>query len=319
MDDNDSNFFDTKSPLILDKEIDTSLDNPLVLNDENNSSPDKKYEMLGIKDLINIKYLTTDKLSSSISKNCLNDSDFTFIKDSTQKINNDIKEKTILINTSIENQTKELESLYLEKKLLDQNKVQSDIINNQQKLLDNYKKNINEFKFNIGNVKKELNKNIYYNKNLFKNNNKLKSTINHYIENNKKLEDTVSKLKIVNAERTLTPEQINVMNDKIKFYQEENIRLSSELNTVQNNYTTIKANFTKVEIEKNNIYKQIQELNSSLIKTNVVGTPFVKEVINEDSINSKVLNDISNKNLEEEQKTSELNSDLDDEINDIFK
>ena len=108
------------------------------------------------------------------------------------------------------------------------------------------------------------------------------------------------------------------MNNKIEFYQEENVRLSSEINSVQTKYETIKSNFNEVELEKNNIYKQIQELNNSLIKNNIVGTPFVKEIIKEDSINSKVLNDITNNNLQENKKTSEQNKDLDDEITDIF-
>ena len=87
---------------------------------------------------------------------------------------------------------------------------------------------------------------------------------------------------------------------------------------MQNNYKRIKDNFAKLEHEKNNIYKQIQELNNSLIKNNVVGTPFVKEIIEEDSINSKVLNDISNKNFDEENEKSNEKNKLDDNINDIF-
>ena len=59
-------------------------------------------------------------------------------------------------------------------------------------------------------------------------------------------------------------------------------------------------------------------INNSLIKNNVVGTPFVKEIIEEDSINSKVLNDISNKNLDEENEKSNEKNKLDDNINDIF-
>ena len=73
-----------------------------------------------------------------------------------------------------------------------------------------------------------------------------------------------------------------------------------------------------MEYEKDNIYKQIKELNNSLTKNNIVGTPFAKELVEEDSINSKVLNDISNNNLQDEKKKNEEKTDLDDEINDIF-
>ena len=108
------------------------------------------------------------------------------------------------------------------------------------------------------------------------------------------------------------------MTNKINFYQEENIRLSSKIIIIQKDYKSIKNNFTEVVNEKNNIYKQIKELNNSLIKNNIVGTPFLKEKIKEVSINSKVLNDISNKNLVDEKKRIEIDKDLNEQINDIF-
>ena len=81
----------------------------------------------------------------------------------------------------------------------------------------------------------------------------------------------------------------------------------------------IKALTSEVELEKNNIYKQIKELNNSLIKTNVIGTPFVKDIVKEDSINSKVLNEISNTNFYEENKAKEKIKNLEDKISDIFE
>ena len=81
----------------------------------------------------------------------------------------------------------------------------------------------------------------------------------------------------------------------------------------------IKSNFDTVEKSKNDIFKQIKDLNNSLTSNNIVGTPFVKEILSEDSINSKVLNDISKKNIEEEQIEQNITDDLDREINDIFK
>ena len=56
-----------------------------------------------------------------------------------------------------------------------------------------------------------------------------------------------------------------------------------------------------------------------MTKTNIVGTPFIKKIVEEESINSKVLNDIKNKNLQDEEIKSEKNTDLDQEINNIFK
>ena len=67
------------------------------------------------------------------------------------------------------------------------------------------------------------------------------------------------------------------------------------------------------------IFKKIQNLNNSITNTNVIGTPYLKEHFQENSINSKVLNDITNKNLKDEKIKPKENKDLDDQINNIFK
>ncbi|MDA7594261.1 hypothetical protein N8717_04790, partial [Candidatus Pelagibacter sp.] len=105
--------------------------------------------------------------------------------------------------------------------------------------------------------------------------------------------------------------------DQIIFYQSDNSRLSSEIINIQKKYETIKNNFNQVDKEKNNIFKQIQDLNYSLTRNNIVGTPFDREIIEEDTINSKVLNDISKVNSDDNKK-SNIDEDLDKEINDIF-
>ena len=303
MDDKDKDFVDLNIPLFLNKEI--------------NSNLNIRDEILKIKNLIKVKYLTNKKAVVSKIKNSL-DNDFTSFKNAAAKINHDIKENTLLINNSIKNQEFELKQLYQEKKLLNQNKMQSDIINNQQKLRYNYKKNINDLKFNLNKVEKKLEENIFSNKTSEINNKELKNTISRYVIHNRKLQNNINQLKIDYPETSLTTVQINEMHNKIQFYQEENVRLSGDINSVQKKYETIKNNFNEIELEKNNIYNQIQELNNSLIKNNIVGTPFVKETIKEDSINSKVLNDITNDNLQKNKKESEHNKDLDDEITDIF-
>ena len=62
----------------------------------------------------------------------------------------------------------------------------------------------------------------------------------------------------------------------------------------------------------------IIKLKNSLIKTNIIGTPFVKEILEEDSINSKVLNDISNNNSQDKKEDDEKIN-LDKDIKDIFE
>ena len=303
MNENDNLFFNSDIPLVLYNEVNPSLN----INNE----------ILKINQLIKIKYLTNKNVSPLKEKPYF-DSDFISIKNTTNKINDSINEKTLLINNSINVQENELKLLYEEKKLLDQNKIQSDIINHQQILLDNYKKNTNDLKFNSINIQKKLEETIHLNKILKINNNELKNSINRYISNNRKLQDTINKLKLDYTKPKLTSEQVEELNNKVKFYQQENLRLSNELISLQNNYSIIKSNFTELELQKNNIYKQIQELNNSLINDNVLNAPSIKEIVKNNSITSSVSDLISNNNIQQDTNTSKLKKDLDDEINNIF-
>ena len=115
MDDKDKVFFDPSIPLILEKEINNPLvlnkeiDHPLVLNKEIDLSPNlknsKNNEILKIKDLVKLKYLSSEKVEKKLIRDDLV-KDFASIKDSAKKISSDIREKTILINDSINNQKK---------------------------------------------------------------------------------------------------------------------------------------------------------------------------------------------------------------------
>ena len=108
---------------------------------------------------------------------------------------------------------------------------------------------------------------------------------------------------------------------QIKFYQDENTRLSNMIINIKKDYELIKNNFNEVEIEKDNIYKKVKELNNSFTKNNVIGTPFVKKSFVEDSINAKILNDISVLNLKKDEieiDEKKDTTDLDKQINNIF-
>ena len=49
---------------------------------------------------------------------------------------------------------------------------------------------------------------------------------------------------------------IEDLENKVKYYQHDNSRLSNEVVTIQNKYEMIKNNLTNVEDEKNKIFKQ---------------------------------------------------------------
>ena len=286
------------------------LNIPLTLNNEIKLESNKKINILKINHLLKLKYLRN-------TKNILNN-DFDSIKNTAKKIEYDIKEKTSLINETIKNQEIELKKLYNEKELLNQNNIQSDIINNQQKLIGDYKKNNIELKFNLNEIKKKLDKNLLDNRKFSINNNELKNTITRYVSHNKKLQENINQLK-KKYSQSLTVSQINEITSKTKFYQEENVRLSSEIITLKENYEKIKRNFTDSENEKNNIFKQIHELNNSLIKNKSIPTYLDKDIIKNEYIESKISNDVEDKNLSKLKKTPQKDEELDDKINNIFK
>jgi len=111
--------------------------------------------------------------------------------------------------------------------------------------------------------------------------------------------------------------ELDEANKKIKFYQDENVRLSSQLKDTEKKYEIINDNFNNNEKEKNVIFKQIQELNNSLHKNNIFGTPFIKNINKETIVNSKFLDEIAENNLKE-TKTSDKADDLNILVKNIF-
>tara|TARA_B110000046_G_C12926181_1_gene369364 strand:- start:109 stop:714 length:606 start_codon:yes stop_codon:yes gene_type:complete len=197
------------------------------------------------------------------------DKNFLDIKNTTLELENSIKEQELKLTSTINNDEDKLKQLSDKKILFDKNKIQADILKNQQFLIDEYKRNVNRLNLELTETQK-------------------------------------------------TNQELSISNDKIKFYQDDNIRLSSQVNDFQKKYETIKNNFNEVEKEKNVIFNKIKELNNSLLKNNIIGTPFLEKKIEEDTINSKVLNDISENNLND-NKNSDKDIDLDVTVNDIFK
>jgi len=90
--------------------------------------------------------------------------------------------------------------------------------------------------------------------------------------------------------------EIEEKNKMIKFYQDENVRLSSELLSSENKNTMIKVSLSDIETEKAKISDKIKELSKSIDeKTNIVSTSFKKENL---EISEK-LNDKEQRSLDE--------------------
>ena len=326
------------------------LNSPLTLRDVSDQSPEQTFKnaILKINDLIKTKYSLVKKEENKINNQVVKN--FIDIKRSAGQLNNNIKQQTLQIKNSIESQKTELKKLYDEEIIFDQNKrneLHVSIISSQKTLIEDYKEKNYQLTLNLKNSEKRV---LEIDRSFKSNNAELKNTLSRYIANYKKLQEKlnlvneskkdfneifldkskrdemISKIKFyqdentrLSNEKSLDTSKKDEMISKIKFYQDENTRLSSEIINFKKKYETIKNNFTDVENKKNNIFKKVKELNNSLIKNNIIGTPFVKETVVEDSINSKILNDITDTNLKKEKEKTEQNNNLDDQISNIFK
>jgi len=265
-----------------------------------------KDEILKINDLIKDKF-HLPKLDQNIKDK------FLYIKKATFELKNDFQDQSLKISSSIKKQEDEIFNLS------EKNNIQSDILENQKLLIETYKNNKNQLQSYTLELEKKLAEQKSSNRSFLVNNIELKSTLSRFIKHNKNLQKDISRLKHIESDSLMYKSRSEEMSNQIKFYQEDNVRLSNEIINIQKKYQMIKGNLASSEKVKEDIFKQIKDLNNSLTKTNIVGTPFVKKISEEESINSEVLNDIKNKNLKDEKIKSEKNIDLDEEINNIFK
>jgi len=283
----------------------TNHHSPLASNNDNEKLIIKD-EILKINDLIKDKF-HLPKLDQNIKDKFLD------IKKATFELKNDFQDQSLKISSLIK---KEENQIY---NLSEKNNIQLEIFENQKQLIETYKNNKNQLQSYTLELEKKLTEQKSSNRSFLVNNTELKSTLSRFIKHNKNLQKDISRLKHIESDSLMYKSRSEEMSNQIKFYQEDNIRLSNEIINIQKKYEMIKSNLASSEKVKEDIFKQIKDLNNSLTKTNIVGTPFVKKIVEEESINSKVLNDIKNKNLKDEKIKSEKNTDLDEEINNIFK
>ena len=161
---------------------------------------------------------------------------------------------------------------------------------NQEKLnADN-----NDLKINLKEIQLNLDKSSLKNRSFEINNNEIKNTISRYIINNKKLQ-----VKINLLEDTKNLESENEIK-KVKFYQDENVRLSSELLLAKKNNEYMKENLNNIQIEKEKISSKIKELNKSIEgKSNIISSSFNNKLADESKKDINKLNDTEQKNLDE--------------------
>jgi hypothetical protein len=151
-----------------------------------------------------------------------------------------------------------------------------------------------KLRINLKEQEANLEVSLEKNKSFEINNSELKNTISRYIVNYKKLQEKVTLLG--NSKNLELEDEIK----KVKFYQDENIRLSSELLLVRKKNETIKVNLNDIELEKQKISNKIKELSNTITgKSNVISPNIIKEIPGEAQKDIKKLNDKEHKNLDE--------------------
>ena len=285
------------------------------------NTPSKSSKINNIKITKN-NYSSPLLLVNEISKNASPKANMSFI--------NNLNKNNININEKIKNEIiNELYNLF--KKKIKKNTLK--IIFDQQIEIKKFQKKIeylNESKKILENNNHDLQSNlnqIIEDKKILENNNHdLQSNLNQIIEdkkvlenNNHDLQSSLDKIieekemlieKNTRAQEELSLEKSNLLNNsnnekltelnnKLKFYQDENLRLSRDLSNSQETHHIIKKQLNDFEKQKNQISNQIQELNNSVSKSNLITPTFVNELPPEASQDLKNLNNQDMTNLNE--------------------
>ena len=303
----------------MDKHFSTS--EIIKASDDILNTPSKSSKINNIKITKN-NYSSPLLLVNEISKNASPKANMSFI--------NNLNKNNININEKIKNEIiNELYNFF--KKKIRKNTLK--IIFDHQIKIKKFQKKIeylNESKKILENNNHDLQSNlnqIIEDKKILENNNHdLQSNLNQIIEdkkvlenNNHDLQSSLDKIieekemlieKNTRAQEELSLEKSNLLNNsnnekltelnnKLKFYQDENLRLSRDLSNSQETHHIIKKQLNDFEKQKNQISNQIQELNNSVSKSNLIEHTFVNELPPEASQDLKNLNNQDMTNLNE--------------------
>ena len=209
------------------------------------------------------------------------------------------------LNEKLENKFKNLEN-----KLIEYKDIEFDF-SSKVKKLENY----------IFNSNTKIDELANQNKNLEKNNTELKTkldSVGHieiYLEEinqlklkNKDLENTIEKLKSYEDNNDQNINIIKELENKIKYYQEENIRISNQLYEANKRFDIIKSEIEVLQDQRSSLIAKINSVNDVIGNSKIVTNVFQ----NSQPQNTKV--SITDPEIKIEKQIK----DIDEEILDIF-
>ena len=284
---------EAEKTILKEKKIHQNFEKPLILKNELSISSNMN--------LINYKI----KIKPEIRDHMINEL-FIYLKKKIKKNTLKLIIEEQLVKKNLENKINFLKQKdnqltidYLTLKdnyesVLENDKILKINNNNLQNNLDRVTIVNEELKINLKEQKLKLDESLQKNRSFEINSSELKNTVSRYIINSKKLQEKISLLK--NSKNLDFDDEVK----KVKFYQDENIRLSSELLLARKKNETIKVNLNNIELEKQKISNKIKELNNSITgKSNIISTNIIKETPVETQNNNIKLNDKEQKSLDE--------------------
>jgi len=125
--------------------------------------------------------------------------------------------------------------------------------------------NVNTFEKKIEHQEKIINQTFEINNNLSRQINELSQKFNNYVSNAEKVVTTKEKINV---------KSVNVINNKERFYQEENLRLSNELHETKTKFEIIKKEIEKFQNQRSDLINKINSINDVVEDSNIVTSVF---------------------------------------------
>ena len=335
---------DEKIISLKEKEQKITINNKLLgqdiknlINTQNSLQHDLKEKDLDLNQ-IKIKLIgSNDKIIKLKDNNELINFDLQLSHNKNSKLNNtnnELRDNINELKIKITNDQSKLNQLENDKNDLN---LKLKGYKNQNIKLENDNKNLeqdnNELKIKIekfqdkleyfekinSELKIKLEKNINLNNIYKKSNNELNLKLNEldelktykykyleYKQKNTDLENMLAKIKVDEDKNLQNLNVVNELEDKIKFYQEENVRIGSELSETKKKSEILKDEIDKYENQRSELITQINSVNDVIKDSNILTSVF------ENKIESKI-NITDPQNI---QKKPE--HDLNDQVKAIF-